>query len=78
MITQQMSKKVHVQAKDNSFFSSLEVVVPPTALLRLVTSSGSGGSGGGGNTVNVTAWSDAAGGLVVSTLVVVARFPSAI
>ena len=75
---QQMSKKVHVQAKDNSFFSSLEVVVPPTALLRLVTSSGSGGSGSGGNTVNVTAWSDAAGGLVVSTLVVVARFPSAI
>ena len=63
----QMSKKIHVQPKDNSFFASLEVAaaILPATPYELAN-------------LNVTAWSESAGNLVVSTIVVVIRVPSAV
>jgi hypothetical protein len=64
---QQMSKHIHVQPKDNSFFASLEVAaaILPVTLYQLAN-------------LNVTAWSESAGNLVVSTIVVVIRVPAAV
>ena len=66
---QQMSSKMHVQPKDNSFFASLDVTVEQMAIPVPTADDAS-------QTVNVLVWSDAAGSLVVSTVVVVARFPA--
>jgi hypothetical protein len=58
-----------VQPKDNSFFASLDVTVEQMAIPVPTADDAS-------QTVNVLVWSDAAGSLVVSTVVVVARFPA--